>query len=295
MKRQKIAAALHLHLAHLRFSLAPNMDPFLPFNYVSFAHFKSIASVIDCIFCLVRYEKLGSGEIEQRLKVFDDRILDIVTIPKCNGLFLCYTSKEASICKHSHDTNNNGQLNILKRFFKVSAIKTILSHLTIQKVIIRPKLCGAASDATIFTVAVLLNDDSVYIYENARLDDAGHAYNAPGAGGNRVSFQLTKHIHPIEMRDLHGRELKNHRTNPNGECMPLWTATKNRPNFMKSICGKCRLIAWLIENTHFMMRPKFTNSTRKVRAKKTKHSHLSHLYMHIVSAVVSFLCTKKLA
>lgn len=109
----------------------------------------------------------------------------------------------------------------------MSAIKTILSHLIIQKIIIRPKLCGTASDATIFTLAVLLNDDSVYIYENARLDDGGHAKNAAGAGGNRVSFQLTKHIHPIEMRDLHGRELKNHRSNHmnNGECMCFthWT------------------------------------------------------------------------
>lgn len=146
--------------------------------------------------------------------------MSIVTIPQHSEFFLCYSAKEASICRHSHDNNNIGQLQIVKRFFKVSAIKSILSNLMIQKIVIRPKLITntTISDATGYTLAVLVNDDSLYIYENVRFGDRN---DNDGAESNGVSIQLTKHIHPIERRDLHGRHLKNHRTDDmnNSECM----------------------------------------------------------------------------
>lgn len=175
----------------------------------------------------IKKTKLVTGKIEQRLKVFDDRILDIVTIPHRNEFFLCYSSKEASICEHAHD--NNGQLQIVKRFFKVSAIKSILSNLIIQKICVRPQSSNAATSTTtttvnnvdtskLFTIVVLVNDDSIYIYENVQLDnqhsnnnDKNNNSNKNDAGSD-FSIQLTKHIHPIEQRDLHGRDFKNHRT-----------------------------------------------------------------------------------
>lgn len=133
-------------------------------------------------------------------------------IPHRNEFFLCYSSKEASICKRSHD--DNGQLHIVKRFFKVSAIKSILSNLIIQKIVIRPQSSTKTTDPIKFTLVVLVNDDSLYIYENVRLENPrtnnGNDNDDVSSG---VSIQLTKHIHPIEQRDLHGRHLKNHRTN----------------------------------------------------------------------------------
>lgn len=173
----------------------------------------------------IKKKKLVTGGIEQRLKAFDDRILDIEMIPNRNKIFLCYSSKEASICKHSHD---NGQLQIVKRFFKVSAIKSILSNLIIQKIVIRPQSSAikttttdSTADSTKFTLVVLVNDDSLYIYENVHLEDH-HTKNGNNndEAGIGVSIQLTKHIHPIEQRDLHGRHLKNHRTNDmnNSKC-----------------------------------------------------------------------------
>lgn len=159
-------------------------------------------------------QHLGTGKIEQRLKVFEDRVIDIVVIPPpCNGLFLCYSSKEASICKHSSDIHN-GQLCIVKRFFKVATIKTILSNLTIQKIAIRSKSSTNPSADKIFTFVILVNDDSLYIYDDVRLsEENAHGDHDNGVRSNAVSFQLTKHIHPIEMRDLHGRDLKNYRIN----------------------------------------------------------------------------------
>lgn len=162
--------------------------------------------------------KLDTGEIDQRLKVFDDRILDIVTIPHRNGFSLCYSSKEASLCKHLHD---NGQLQIVKRFFKVSAIKSILSNLIINKIAIRPQsskatmsMADCGVNTAKFTLAVLVNDDSIYVYEcvhhtNQNDDNNNNCVDA----GSGFSIQLTKHIHPIEQRDLHGRQLRNRRTN----------------------------------------------------------------------------------
>lgn len=151
-------------------------------------------------------------------------MLEIVTAPHRNELLLCYSSKEASICKHPHD---NGQLQIVKRFFKVSTIKSILSNLIIQKIAIRPQSSKTTTttandvDAAEFTIAVLVNDDSIYVYECIRLndkhtnnnkDDDNNNNNYVDAGSG-FSIQLTKHIHPIEQRDLHGRQFKNHRTN----------------------------------------------------------------------------------
>lgn len=181
----------------------------------------------------IRYNAfdLGTGEIERRLKVFDDRVMNIVTMPQHSELFLCHSAKEASICKHLHgnsDSNKNGQLQIVKRFFKVSAIKSILSNLAIQKVAIRSnKSCTntsattSTSDATSLTVAVLVNDDSVYIFENVQFDaQNANDDGAAAADSAAVSIQLTKHIHPIERRDLHGRHIKNHRTSDmnNSKC-----------------------------------------------------------------------------
>lgn len=157
-------------------------------------------------------KRIVTGRIQHRLKAFDDdRTLGILDFPNFSGFFLCYSSKEASICKHS---NENGKLSVVKRFFKVSAIKSILSNLTIQKIAIQPK-STRRTDANQLTLAILFNDDSLYIYENVRLNDH-HSNDGIASCGGRcsdVSTQLTKHIHPIELRDLHGRYVKNHRTN----------------------------------------------------------------------------------
>lgn len=62
-------------------------------------------------------------------------------------------------------------------------------------------------------MAVLVNDDSIYVYENQHTNYDNDNNNNNDDAGNGFSIQLTKHIHPIEQRDLHGRYLKNQRAN----------------------------------------------------------------------------------
>lgn len=140
------------------------------------------------------------GAIKQRLKAFDERIIEITSLCHSTKLFLCYSSKEATICKHTQID----ELTIQQRFFKVSSIKSVLNPLVIKKI------AFAVSNDRKLTLAVLVNDDSLYIYENILLDDRN----------GLALIQLTKHIHPIEQRDLHGRHLKRSQTSElnNSKC-----------------------------------------------------------------------------
>lgn len=93
--------------------------------------------------------------------------------------FICYTSTEALICYYKKSV----ELKIVRHFFKATAIKSILAKLCIKKITI------FTSNDLNLTIAVLLNDESVYIYENISITKSDSWLN---------SVKLTKHIHPIE-------------------------------------------------------------------------------------------------
>lgn len=124
---------------------------------------------------------IATGATKRRLKAFDERVIEILTIHNSPAFFVCYSSKEALICKHADRSN----LTIEQRFFKTTAIKSILDKLIIKKIVINSSNNGK------LTAVVLLNDDSLYIYE------ADASRNAEGY----ASINLVKHIHPVERRD----------------------------------------------------------------------------------------------
>lgn len=79
-------------------------------------------------------------------------------------------------------------------------------------------------------MVVLVNDDSIYVYEIDRLKDKNNNNGNDDDAGSDFPIQLTKHIHPIEQRDLHGRYLKNHRTNDlnNSKYKMIWIQCNKR-------------------------------------------------------------------
>lgn len=106
-------------------------------------------------------------------------MIGIVSIDISLNYFICYTSTEAFICCYKYGI----ELIIVHRFFKTIAIKSILDKLFIKKIEIH------TSNNQKLTIIVLLNDQSIYIYENILFDRNDSWFN---------SIALTKHIHPIE-------------------------------------------------------------------------------------------------
>ncbi|XP_055316276.1 TBC1 domain family member 31 [Sitodiplosis mosellana] len=128
---------------------------------------------------LLVVELKATSKIHQRIKAFDNSILEIIGIHDSVEYFICYTSTEALICSHSTDAT----LRIEHRFFKAIAIKSILTKLVIKKIVTH-----VTADMKL-TVAVLLNDESLYIY---------------GVGLDKIdSINLIKHIHPIDRLDVY--------------------------------------------------------------------------------------------
>lgn len=140
-------------------------------------------------------KKLDStSAISNRLKVFENSVNEIVPIHQSSKCFLSYSSTEAVICSCEEST-----LQIERRFFKVANIKSILNNLSIQRIV------TCASIDRELTIVVLLNDNSLYIYENIPLEEADLTWPH--------SIQLTKHIHPIERRDWFWKEHQQHDSN----------------------------------------------------------------------------------
>lgn len=129
--------------------------------------------------------KTATSKIHNRIKVFDSCILEIIPIHDAVDYFICYTSTESMICSQNTDA---GTLTIEHRFFTAIAIKSILTKLVIKKIVTH-----TTADMTL-TIVVLLNDDSLYIYEVVDLNKIDSWSD---------SITLVKHIHPIERLDLH--------------------------------------------------------------------------------------------
>lgn len=130
-------------------------------------------------------QKTATSKIHQRIKAFDRCILEIIEIHGAVDYFICYTSTESVICSHNTDSTT---LKIEHRFFKTIAIKSILMKLLIKKIVTHTTADGK------LTIVVLLNDDSLYIYEVVNLNKIDSWSN---------SIKLIKHIHPIERLDSH--------------------------------------------------------------------------------------------
>lgn len=128
---------------------------------------------------------IADGMVRHRIKLFDSIVVGIVPIEHITGYFICYSTTEALICK----CNKNDELEIVRRFINATTIKSILAKLFIRKIVVQ------ASNDRSLTVAVLLNDESLYIFE---MDAVTEDYDT-----STNPIKMTKHIHPIEMRDLH--------------------------------------------------------------------------------------------
>lgn len=125
--------------------------------------------------------------------MFESSVHEIIAIKQCSDFFLCYSSTEAVIC-----TSKDSNLCAERRFFKVANIKTVLNNLTIQKIIIH-----TSTDLKL-TIIVLLNDKSLYIYEDISLNDPMWI--------NLI--KMTKHIHPVERRDFFCSNLDDGKSQP---------------------------------------------------------------------------------
>lgn len=122
------------------------------------------------------------------MKVFDSRILEIIEIHHSVEYFICYTSTEALICSQDKGLT----LKIVHRFFKALGIKSILAELVIKKIV-----AHLTSDMKL-TIAVLLNDESLYIYD-VELNNNNSWSD---------SIKLVKHIHPVEQIYSHFKHLE---------------------------------------------------------------------------------------
>lgn len=98
-----------------------------------------------------------------------------------SSIVLCYSAKEAKIWSQNYDS----KLCVHRKLLCTDAIQSQLANLSVNKI-------SFHSFETKLTVAVLLNDDSVYIYENIATDCKLWP----------IKFELTKHIHPIERRNM---------------------------------------------------------------------------------------------
>lgn len=134
-----------------------------------------------------------TGVILQQLKVFDDYVCEIITLAETPEWFICYSPSDAVIMAR------NVQFEVKTHLFKVAAIKSVYKNLSIKQI-------ASHISAGKLAIAVLLNDDSLWIYEGTVAD-------------GDTSIALSKHIHPIEQRDLHCRQLFHGDANNNSKCI----------------------------------------------------------------------------
>lgn len=116
----------------------------------------------------------------QPFHVFDNekRVAGISFITNHFGYLLCYSLSKAVICFIHEDRT----IQIDRHLLNVASIKSNLADLSIK----RCSSCIMTNDNNRLAIAILLNDDSIYIYKNSNRE------LCPS------KIELIKHIHPAE-------------------------------------------------------------------------------------------------
>lgn len=118
----------------------------------------------------------------RQIQAFTTKVIHISYAPVLNANTMLTSSKtDAILC----DLDGDLKYNVI---LSVSSIKTNSTNLFIKRISFIDREYSAEKSMRIFA---LLNDDSIYIWENAISKETSNINN----------FHLSKHIHPIEQRD----------------------------------------------------------------------------------------------
>lgn len=125
---------------------------------------------------------LDNGNILRQIQAFTTEVTHISYAPiSMEKIMLCSSATDAILCYLGDELKYHVILS-------VSSIKTNLIDLFIKQI----EFCENSKACPNIQICALLNDDSVYIWQ--------HSNSSQQLSGLR-SFQLVKHIHPMEYRD----------------------------------------------------------------------------------------------
>lgn len=191
------------------------------FEQMSFWSFDGVASDCSCIafdatsaHILIGFRDgqiasvdPSSGQILSKFQAFTQRIRTIVQAPQRPDIILCHTKAEILLFCHVDGTLCSQNL------FNVAAIKSNVTNLSIKQVL----WTRTASHA--LAVLCLLNDDSIYVWENVQATDDDAPVKLI------KTFELRKHIHPLEWRNE--RQERGREAAPDDENNNIVCATEN--------------------------------------------------------------------
>lgn len=140
---------------------------------------------------------IETGEKVQFAHVFDDgkRVTGIAFLTNHFGYLLCHSSSKALIC-FMHDDET---IQIDRHLLNVASIKSNLASLSIKRI----SFCIVTNDNNRLLIAILLNDDSVYIYKSSE------TVLCPS------KIELIKHIHPAEHCEVYSNGNNNNNNSSN--------------------------------------------------------------------------------
>lgn len=187
------------------------------FEQMSFWSFDSIAANCSCVAfeesstnILIGFRdgqiaavSRTTGQVLNKFQAFTHRIRAIVQAPQRPDIILCHTKAEILLYARVDGTLCSQSV------FNVASVKSNATNLCIKQVL------WMRSTPNTLAVLCLVNDDSIYVWENEQA-------TADFAPDKLIkTFELRKHIHPVELRDKQtqkGREATTDDENNNDLC-----------------------------------------------------------------------------